>query len=80
MAGRLSTIEPMGNKKPKSVQGKRPGRPVFVRLRPELDEALEAFLRSKRLAPSLTRVVEAALEDFLASQGFPPRPPDGRAS
>jgi hypothetical protein len=74
MAEHLATIDAVGRKKPKPVDASpkpRPGYAVFARVREEIGEALERYFGSKRLPPTLTSVVEAALEDFLASEGFP---------
>jgi hypothetical protein len=78
MAEQMLTIDRVAKKKPKPVDETpkpRPGYPVFARVREEIGETLERFFKSKRLPPTLTSVVEAALEDFLASEGFPVPPP-----
>jgi hypothetical protein len=48
---------------------------LYVRVPPELGEALEQYQRSLRIRPALTSIAEVALQDFLKAEGFwPPRP------
>jgi hypothetical protein len=54
----------------------RPGYPIFARIRQEIGDALERFLKSQRLRPALSSVLKVALEDFLAAEGFPVPPPE----
>ena len=52
----------------------RVGRNINIWLEPELGEALDAYLGSLRLRPSTKTVVEVAIKDYLAAQGFwPPK-------
>jgi hypothetical protein len=60
----------MGRKKPTPEETpherpKRTGRPVQVYLSVELYDRVQAYLASARPKPSLTSMVETALEDLL---------------
>ncbi len=54
---------------------KRAGRPVMAWLDQAVGDALDRFIASQRVRPSITDVVELALAEWLASEGFPPFPP-----
>lgn len=74
----LDTIPDMAKKKPngpgRPATGRKPTITIYARVRPELGEALEAYLASLRPRPTGTAVLEAALEDFLQGKGFWPPP------
>jgi hypothetical protein len=57
---------------------KRPGYPVFARIDASLGEAIEAYLEAQRPKPTLTSLLEVAIEDFLRSKGFWPRAGDSK--
>lgn len=65
-------------KKPSSKPPGRPssGRPlsrqVSVRIPPEVEARLRAFIEAQPVPPSETAVILAGLELFLVKQGFPP--------
>lgn len=48
----------------------RTGRSIHVYVDPEIAEALDRFMESQRLPPSMTSVVELALKSFLKGEGF----------
>jgi hypothetical protein len=59
------------NQKPR---GRRPAYTVYARISPELGEAFEQFLASRRPKPTLTSAVEMAIEELLKSEGlWPPK-------
>lgn len=54
-------------------EGKKPnrsGKPVNVWLPIPLHEALESFRADQRVRPSLTDVVELAIQEFLIREGY----------
>lgn len=59
--------------KPKQTQGRSPNYTVFARIEPTLGKALEEYLGKVRPKPTVTAVIEAALEEFLAKAGYWPR-------
>jgi hypothetical protein len=66
-----STISAMATKKP--AQAKPNKKHVIYATVPQaLREALEAYIDKTRPHPDKSAVVEAAIEDFLRSQGFWP--------
>lgn len=48
---------------------------VFARIDDAIGEALDAYLKAQRPRPTMTAVLETALEDFLRAKGF--LPPQG---
>jgi hypothetical protein len=69
----------MASNKPKKPKGgkadppkPRPGRNINVWVRLELGEVLDAHLRRDRPRPSLTTLIEAALEAYFRSHPLPP--------
>jgi hypothetical protein len=76
-------MQSVAEKPPKPERGKR-GRPktgrtpkyvVYARVEPVIGAALEAFVASQRFEPKVTAVIEKALTDLLAREGFWPWPP-----
>lgn len=61
-------------KRGRPATGKTPTTTVYARVRPELGKALDAYLADQRPEPTVTRVVETALEDFLEAKGYWPPP------
>lgn len=52
----------------------RSGKPVNVWVALDLHAALEAFRKAQRVKPSMTDVVELALQEFLQREGhWPPK-------
>lgn len=45
-------------------------RRATVTLSDDLDTALDAYLRQQEIPPALTAVVQAALQEYLASRGY----------
>jgi hypothetical protein len=71
MDSRATGIERMRRKRGEGGEGKpRPGFAVFARIRAEVGEALQEFMQAQRFPPTIARVVEQALEEFLAREGF----------
>jgi hypothetical protein len=64
----------MARKKPAggAQPDRSPSRTIFARISPEMEEALNAYMQSLRPRPSITAVIEMALEDLLAGKGFWP--------
>lgn len=64
---------------------KKPGRPksslptkdkiLAMRLAPDLEESLTAYIAAQKFPPDRTAVGTRALIDFLRSEGFYPPPP-----
>lgn len=48
----------------------RPGYPIFARVKDELGVVLDKYLEDQRPKPTVTAVIETALEDFLRSRGY----------
>ena len=48
----------------------RTGRSIHVYVDPAIADALDRFMESQRLPPSMTSVVELALKSFLKGEGF----------
>lgn len=64
----------MAKKKPVSATtANRTGKAVNAWINPDLHASLQAYLDAQRPKPTLTSVIEVAIEDFLRAQGF--RPP-----
>lgn len=81
MAITVATIDRM-SKKPPKPSGSGPGRPpgrkptttIFARVSPRLGKALDDYIDSLKLKPTITGIVELSLKEYLASQGFwPPK-------
>lgn len=85
MASQSATVQDMASKKtkPAEVPAKKAGRPstgrkptylVYVRIRPSLGTALDAYIAATRPTPTQTAAVELALEEFLTKNGHWPLP------
>lgn len=60
-------------KKPDAKPNRSPNCALFVRVEPELGNALEKYMDSLvPLRPSLTVVLKAAIKEYLARKGFWP--------
>lgn len=74
MAVETPTIANMAKKKP---QGKKPNRapnyPLFIRIPPELGEAFDEYVASLRPTPTMTKVVQMLIENYLSEAGVWPR-------
>jgi hypothetical protein len=56
----------MANKK---TESNRTGKPVNAWIRADLHAALESWRKGERPRPTITSIIETALEDFLISKG-----------
>ncbi|WP_157368562.1 hypothetical protein [Zavarzinella formosa] len=61
-------------KKPQKTP-KRSGVPIQTYVGEDTRAALDQFIEAQRLKPSLTEVVEVAIQDFLIKEGFWPLKP-----
>ncbi len=70
------TLPRMGKQKPQggSAAPSRGKKVIYATVPAPLAEALERYIKTIRPRPDKSAVVEAALEDFLASQGHWPSP------
>jgi hypothetical protein len=57
---------------PPAQRPPRTGRAVNVWLSEELGEAMDAYVSSLRLRPTITSLISVALEEYLAHQGHWP--------
>jgi hypothetical protein len=54
---------------------RRRGHSVMAWVDPDIFAGLHAFIGAQRIPPSITNVVEVALQEFLQREGFyPPKP------
>lgn len=68
---RKKTSKGGGGKKP----NRTPAYTIYVRVPPQMGEALEAFISAQHLPTTLTGVVQAALARYLEEGGhWPPKP------
>lgn len=78
MDAAMATICRMAKKKkPGRPAGRTPKYTVYAKIPVDLGKALDAYLDSDELGPSLTSVVTVALRAFLTEKGFWPPPPSG---
>lgn len=70
--------KPDGEKKPMNaaVPQTRTGKPIRCWIDEELGKALDRFVNSHKFKPSITSVVELAIQEFLEQQGFWPSEDD----
>jgi hypothetical protein len=47
-----------------------PSYTMYARIRPELGQLFAQYMRDTRPAPTITAVLEVALEEFLATRGY----------
>ena len=59
----------MASKRKPKPPGRRSAHTVFARINLELGDRLAAYLESTKPRPSVTAVIETALEEFLEKRG-----------
>lgn len=83
MVAATAKISGMADKKKKTAKTDRepnrsPAWSLFVRLPVELEEAVAAYIDSRKPKPSLTATITTLLETALAQDGFwPPKKKEG---
>jgi hypothetical protein len=63
---------------PERQPPKRSGKPIQAYISDEMHDALQAFIENSRPRPTMTSVVEMALEDLLRKVGAWPPSPRGK--